>query len=123
GGGDGATGGCDQSSQCGAVRRRRCAASPVRARRSARAGGCPPGTSGVPSTRARGEPITPRNGHGRPLEPEMSTLPITDAFAKYLMDERHFSPYTARCYGADLRQSVEFLAAENGVEVDQGKEA
>lgn len=41
----------------------------------------------------------------------MSTLPITDAFTSYLADERHFSPYTARCYGADLRQYVEFLTA------------
>jgi integrase/recombinase XerC len=53
----------------------------------------------------------------------MSTLPITDAFATYLMDERHFSPYTARCYGADLRQFVEFLAAENGLDIDAAKEA
>ena len=36
----------------------------------------------------------------------MSSLPITDAFASYLTDERHFSPYTALCYGADLRQFV-----------------
>ena len=53
----------------------------------------------------------------------MPTLPITDAFARYLTDERHFSPYTARCYGADLRQYVEFLSAENGVQIDQAKEA
>ena len=37
----------------------------------------------------------------------MSILPITAAFQKYLADERHFSPYTARCYGADLRQFVD----------------
>jgi len=53
----------------------------------------------------------------------MSTLPITDAFSKYLMDERHFSPYTARCYGADLRQFVEFLTGENGIELNPAKEA
>lgn len=53
----------------------------------------------------------------------MSTLPITDAFSKYLMDERHFSPYTARCYGADLRQFVEFLSGEHGVEINEAKEA
>jgi integrase/recombinase XerC len=53
----------------------------------------------------------------------MSTLPITDAFAKYLMDERHFSPYTARCYGADLRQFVEFLAGHSKVQIDMGKES
>ena len=34
----------------------------------------------------------------------MTTLPIIAGFTSYLMDERHFSHYTARCYGADLRQ-------------------
>ena len=53
----------------------------------------------------------------------MSTLPITDAFSKYLMDERHFSPYTARCYGADLRQFVDYLAEEQGIEINAAKEA
>ena len=48
----------------------------------------------------------------------MSTLPITKAFASYLTDERHFSPYTARCYGADLRQFVEFLADDSGLTID-----
>ena len=52
----------------------------------------------------------------------MSTLPITDAFSSYLTDERHFSPYTARCYGADLRQFVEFLSDDSGIGVDQGAE-
>ena len=52
----------------------------------------------------------------------MSSLPITDAFARYLMDERHFSPYTARCYGADLRQFVEFLSTSGGTPVDSAKE-
>jgi len=45
----------------------------------------------------------------------MSSLPITDLFAGYLTDERHFSPYTARCYGADLRQFVEFLIGEHKI--------
>ncbi len=53
----------------------------------------------------------------------MSTLPMTDAFSKYLLDERHFSPYTARCYGADLRQFVEFLMAQNKAEINPAKEA
>ncbi|MBI1189505.1 MAG: tyrosine recombinase XerC [Tepidisphaera sp.] len=52
----------------------------------------------------------------------MSQLPITDAFTAYLTDERHFSPYTARCYGADLRQFIEFLASEHGIEIDGAKE-
>jgi integrase/recombinase XerC len=53
----------------------------------------------------------------------MSTLPITEAFAKYLMDERHFSPYTARCYGADLRQYVDFLVVSNKIAVDAAQES
>jgi integrase/recombinase XerC len=52
----------------------------------------------------------------------MTTLPITQAFASYLTDERRFSPYTARCYGADLRQFVEFLGEEFGIEPDNGLE-
>ena len=33
-----------------------------------------------------------------------------DQFVQYLRFERHFSPYTARCYGADLRQYAAYLA-------------
>ena len=36
-------------------------------------------------------------------------LPIVKTFTEYLLDERHFSQYTSRCYGADLRQYVEHL--------------
>jgi integrase/recombinase XerC len=52
----------------------------------------------------------------------MSTLPITQAFASYLTDERHFSPYTARCYGADLRQYVEFLSDDTGIDLNDQAE-
>jgi integrase/recombinase XerC len=52
----------------------------------------------------------------------MSSLPITEAFQSYLADERHFSPYTARCYGADLRQFVEFIAQEQKIQLDAGRE-
>lgn len=38
---------------------------------------------------------------------------LIDQFVSYLRDERHFSPYTARCYGADLRQYVEYLESEH----------
>ncbi|MDX2148082.1 MAG: tyrosine recombinase XerC [Planctomycetota bacterium] len=48
----------------------------------------------------------------------MSILPVTEKFQSYLADERHFSPYTARCYGADLRQYVEYLARQAGMEID-----
>jgi len=50
------------------------------------------------------------------------SLPIIEEFAHYLTHERRFSPYTARCYGADLRQFVEFLSDERGIEVDDDRE-
>ena len=34
---------------------------------------------------------------------------LIEKFVHYLRFERHFSPYTARCYEADLRQFVEYL--------------
>ena len=43
----------------------------------------------------------------------MNTLPCIQGFIDYLTNERHFSAYTARCYGADLRQYVEFYAGNN----------
>lgn len=52
----------------------------------------------------------------------MSTLPITESFSSYLTDERHFSPYTARCYGADLRQFIEYLSDEFGMEIERDVE-
>lgn len=39
----------------------------------------------------------------------MSDIVVIQQFLDYLRFERHFSPYTARCYGADLRQYAEFL--------------
>lgn len=54
--------------------------------------------------------------------PHSPTLPIIAAFTGYLMDERHFSHYTARCYGADLRQYVEYLAEEGGIEISDSDE-
>lgn len=52
----------------------------------------------------------------------MSTLPIVTMFLDYLTDERHFSPYTARCYGADLRQYTEYLVDELGQPVQMNIE-
>jgi integrase/recombinase XerC len=37
---------------------------------------------------------------------------LIEQFTNYLRYERHFSPYTARCYEADLRQYIEHLATE-----------
>ncbi|NJM42252.1 MAG: site-specific integrase, partial [Anaerolineae bacterium] len=39
---------------------------------------------------------------------------VVKQFVDYLRFERHFSPYTARCYEADLRQYIEFLVSSNG---------
>ena len=52
----------------------------------------------------------------------MTNLPIIAGFASYLMDERHFSHYTARCYGADLRQYVEFLSEEANIDIKESYE-
>jgi len=52
----------------------------------------------------------------------MTKIPLTDQFASYLTDERHFSPYTARCYGADLRQFIEYLVGDTGIAIDQDAE-
>ncbi len=49
-------------------------------------------------------------------------LPIVDRFLSYLTDERHFSPYTSRCYGLDLRQFVEHLSDSTGVQFNQAAE-
>lgn len=50
-------------------------------------------------------------------------LPVIEKFLAYLNDERHFSPYTARCYGVDLRQYVDFLAGEHGIQINPTAEA
>ncbi len=52
----------------------------------------------------------------------MSNLPIIAAFLSYLTDERHFSPYTARCYGADLRQYTEYLSDEHNIPLNRDQE-
>lgn len=49
-------------------------------------------------------------------------VPLIAGFLGYLTDERHFSPYTARCYGADLRQYCEFVVGEYGIQIDDHAE-
>lgn len=49
-------------------------------------------------------------------------LPIVAQFLSYLIDERHFSPYTSRCYGLDLRQYSDFLAEHFGITHDEANE-
>lgn len=49
-------------------------------------------------------------------------LPIVEQFLGYLLDERHFSVYTGRCYGVDLRQYADFISDDRGVTVDYSAE-
>lgn len=51
----------------------------------------------------------------------MLKVPLVEQFLEYLTSERHFSPFTTRCYGVDLRQFSEFLAADSGIDFDQAK--
>ena len=44
----------------------------------------------------------------------MSEISLIDEFLNYLRFERHFSPHTAKCYAADLRQFCEFLREGGG---------
>ncbi len=47
-------------------------------------------------------------------EAMMTENPLITEFLNYLTYERHFSPHTAKCYSADLRQFTEFLCAPEG---------
>ena len=44
----------------------------------------------------------------------MNTKELFDEFLNYLRHERHFSPHTAKCYSADLKQFAEFLDSCQG---------
>ena len=44
----------------------------------------------------------------------MSQPTLIEQFVSYLRFERHFSPYTARCYETDLKQYGEFLQSQSG---------
>ncbi|MBX3355879.1 MAG: tyrosine recombinase XerC [Phycisphaeraceae bacterium] len=52
-----------------------------------------------------------------------TNLPVVEKFLSYLTDERHFSPYTSRCYGLDLRQYTDFIAKESGLSWENSAEA
>jgi integrase/recombinase XerC len=52
----------------------------------------------------------------------MFILPVIAGFINYLTNERHFSAYTARCYGADLRQFVDHLVAKHALSPDEAAE-
>jgi len=49
-------------------------------------------------------------------------LPVVEGFLHYLIDERHFSPYTSRCYGVDLRQFSDYLAEELNIDATRVQE-
>lgn len=49
-------------------------------------------------------------------------IAIVERFLEYLLDERHFSQYTARCYGADLRQFCEYASAALSIEIEDEAE-
>lgn len=46
---------------------------------------------------------------------------LIDQFTEYLRLERHFSPYTAKCYAADLRQFFAFLTVQQERQEDHGE--
>lgn len=51
----------------------------------------------------------------------MSALsPVLEQFVNYLRFERHFSPYTGRCYEADLRQYADHLSSSAAHAAGQG---
>ena len=52
----------------------------------------------------------------------MDNFPIVQAFLNYLIQDRHFSAYTAKCYGADLRQYCDYLAEEFDVALNPEQE-
>jgi len=47
--------------------------------------------------------------------PELQ-YPIVKSFLDYLLDERHFSQYTSRCYAVDLRQFIAHVNDELGLD-------
>ncbi|MCH8164687.1 MAG: tyrosine recombinase XerC [Planctomycetes bacterium] len=49
-------------------------------------------------------------------------LPVIAEFLSYLLDDRHFSPYTARCYGVDLRQYAQFLTEDRNINATNQQE-
>ena len=68
--------------------------------------------------------IEPLEYHAMPKKsarPELD-YPIVKDFLDYLIDERHFSQYTSRCYGVDLRQFICHLNDELGIEFDAALE-
>ena len=49
----------------------------------------------------------------------MENSTVIQEFISYLKFEKHFSEHTAKCYGADLQQYVDFLSGYAGSQTDQ----
>lgn len=64
----------------------------------------------------------PKSTMNTPADRPELRLPIVKAFLDHLLEERAFSPYTARCYGVDLRQFTTWLAEEAALEVNDALE-
>ncbi|MGI9013912.1 MAG: tyrosine recombinase XerC [Phycisphaerales bacterium] len=56
------------------------------------------------------------------MSESITSIALIDRFQSYLLDERHFSEYTARCYGVDLRQYVDFLSDRHSLAVSPERE-
>lgn len=52
----------------------------------------------------------------------MSTFAVINGFLAYLDGERHFSGYTSRCYGADLRQFTDWAQRTLAIELNESAE-
>jgi len=50
------------------------------------------------------------------------TVPVVAAFLSYLLEERHFSEYTAKCYGVDLRQFIVWITEEQNISISAPSE-
>ena len=50
------------------------------------------------------------------------SVPIVADFLSYLLDERHFSEYTAKCYGVDLRQFIIWITEEQNISINSPAE-
>ena len=50
------------------------------------------------------------------------SVPVVASFLSYLLEERHFSEYTAKCYGVDLRQYIVWVTEEQNISVNTSVE-
>ena len=79
-------------------------------------------TATLASDHVDAEPRTPGGGPKRLVPGVPEAAPLVDRFIHHLRHERHFSPYTARCYAADLRQYARFLLGIDDASDHDGEE-